>query len=393
MGKAFSRFYFAQKPESELRLKSSPSKRASNIFAQIEKAKGIKPKPEVVIIANGGLVIDSSFFYVTGFLSGLFENSFLLAKKHDGVSLFTSTLEESIAKSDPRGIEIYAFKDAKKTREKLKQKIGKNVRTIGLNYSQLSISSFNLIKSIFKDAKMVDVGEAVARARSIKDESEIEAIQKACNIASGVYKKVPDLLKDGITESEVAAEMAYEMQRAGGSGVSFPSIIAFGKNSALPHYSAGGARLRKGQYVLTDYGTVYRRYCSDITRTLVYGQASKQQKRMYSIVREALAVGTENCTPDHTGAEVNSRVTEVIDATEYKGRFIHSTGHSLGLDVHDGPALSSAVKSKLVPGMVVTVEPGIYVSSLGGVRIEDDVLITKGKPRVLTTAVRELVEA
>src|SRR5487761_874732 len=141
MGKSLFSLLFCTEPESELRLKSSPSKRASNIFAQIEKAKGIKPKPEVVIIANGGLVIDSSFFYVTGFLSGLFENSFLLAKEHDGISLFTSTLEESIAKSDPRGIEVFAFNDSKKIREKLKQKVGKNVRTIGLNFSQLSVSS------------------------------------------------------------------------------------------------------------------------------------------------------------------------------------------------------------------------------------------------------------
>ncbi|MGI0080513.1 MAG: M24 family metallopeptidase [Nitrososphaerales archaeon] len=373
-------------------MKSSPSKRASNIFVQIEKTKGIKPKPELVIIANGGLVIDSSFFYVSGFQSGLFENSFLLARQNDSVSLFTSTLEESIARSDPRGIEIYAFKDSKKCQEKLKESAGKNVKTIGLNFSQLSMTSFNLIKSLFKGAKMVDVGAAIASARAIKDESEVEAIQKACHIASRVYRKVPGLLKDGITESHVAAEMAYEMQRAGGSGVSFPSIIAFGKNSALPHYTAGGARLKKGQYVLTDYGTTYRRYCSDITRTLVYGRASKEQKRIYSIVKEALEIGTEYCTPEHTGAEVHSKVAKFIDSTEYRGRFIHGTGHSLGLDVHDGPGLSSTVKSKLEPGMVVTVEPGIYVPSLGGVRIEDDVLITKGKPRVLTTAARELIE-
>ncbi len=187
--------------------------------------------------------------------------------------------------------------------------------------------------------------------------------------------------------------MAFEMQKNGGGGVSFDSIVAFGKNSAEPHYSAGQAKLRKGQFVLCDYGTKYRRYCSDITRTLVYGKASKQQKRMYEVVLQALEMGTEMCTPEHTGAEVNSKVTEFIDSTEFKGRFIHSLGHSLGLAVHDGPGLSRAYTKKLEPGMVLTVEPGIYIPGLGGVRIEDDVLITRSKPRVLTSAKRDLIEA
>lgn len=385
--------FFSHYPKEGIELQVSPSRRAANIFDQIEESKSIKAKPDLIIIANGASVIDSSFFYITGFQSGLFENSYLLAKKHDGVSLFTSPLEESIARSDGKDIEIYTFKEWEKDKEKIKEKVGKNVKTIGLNFSSLSVHSLNLIKSLFKGAKIVDIGAAVASARAIKDKSEIDAITRACEIASRVYKKIPELLKDGITESEVAAEMAYEMQLMGGSGVSFPSIVAFGKNSALPHYSAGEAKLKKGEFVLLDYGTMRKRYCSDITRTLVYGRASKEQRRMYSIVKEALEIGTESCIHDYTGEEVHSKVAGFIDSTEYKGRFIHSTGHSLGLDVHDGPGLSLAVKQKLQPGMVVTIEPGIYVQSLGGVRIEDDVLITKGKPKVLTSAVRELIEA
>ncbi len=374
-------------------MQALPSKRAARIFEQIENNKDIRRKPDAIIIANGSSVIDTSFFYLTGFQAGLFENSFLLAKRHDGISLFTSPLEESIARSDSKGIEVFAFREASGNQQKLKERAGKNVKTIGMNFSELSLSTFNLIKALFKGVRIVDIGGAVANARAIKDQDELDAIQRACSIASKIYKSVPELLKDGVTEGQIAAEMAYRMQLGGGSGVSFPSIVAFGNNSALPHYMAGEARLKKDQFVLLDYGTKYRRYCSDITRTLVYGRASKGQRKMYEIVKEALRVGTEMCTIDHSGADVHSEVAGLIDSTEYKGRFIHSTGHSLGLEVHDGPALSLAVKSKLQPGMVVTVEPGIYVPSLGGVRIEDDILITKDKPKVLTSATRELIEA
>ena len=374
--------------------KFSPFKRVSKVFEQIEKSESIKVKPNLIVIANGGEPhLDASFFYFTGFPYGLFEGSFLLAAKVDGISVFTSPLEESIARSNARGIEIYAYPDQKKNEEKMKQIAVRGARAIGVNAAELTYKSFNTIKSIFKGARIIDVGDAISAARAIKDESEIEAIQKACRIASNVYPKIPDLLKDGITESEVAAEIAYEMQKAGGLGVSFDTIVAFGRNSAQPHYSAGQTKLKKSDFVLLDYGTKYHRYCSDITRTLTYGRASKEQRRIYEIVQEALQVGTENCIPTNTGSEVHLKVASVIDSTEYKGKFIHSTGHSLGLAVHDGPALSKNFKSRLEPGMVVTVEPGIYVPSLGGVRIEDDVLITKDRPKVLTSATRKLIEA
>jgi len=200
------------------------------------------------------------------------------------------------------------------------------------------------------------------------------------------------MLAEGVTETSVAARMAFEMQDAGANSVGFDSIVAFGKNSAEPHYSPQGAKLRKGQFVLCDYGAKYKRYCSDITRTLVFGTASKKQKEMYDIIKHALELGSELCTTENTGEFVHSKVAELIDSTEYKGRFIHSTGHSLGLSVHDGPGLSMRYKKKLLPGMVLTVEPGIYVPGFGGVRIEDDVLITKGKPKILTKASREFIE-
>lgn len=371
----------------------TPRQRAQKIFRHIEKNEKMKVKPEVIILANGTEPhLDASFFYITGFPYGLFEGSFLVARRNGDISLVTTPLEEPIARAHAKGIAVYKVSEKNAIRLMVKKLAGSSSTSIGLNSGELSYKSFLEIKSIFKSSKLVDSSEAFEAARLVKDENEVELIQKACNIASSAYNKIPSMLKDGTSESQIAASIAFEMQKSGGSGVSFDTIVAFGKNSAEPHYSAGSARLKAGQFVLCDYGTKFRRYCSDITRTLVYGRASTEQRRMHEIVQSARALGTELCTPENEGSFVHRKVSELINSTEFKGRFIHSTGHSLGLAVHDGPGLSRTNDKKLQPGMVLTVEPGIYVPGVGGVRIEDDVLITRNKPRILTSAHRELIE-
>ena len=370
------------------------SNRVKRIFRQIVEDEKITEKPTAFVLANGVAPhVDSSFFYVTGFPYGLFEGSFLVAEQSGAISLITSPLEEPIASAfAPKNLQIYVETEVKAIKSRLRKLVGNRTRNVGVNSPELSYRSFLQIKSVLRGSRFQDISESFESARMIKDSSEIAAIQEACNIASKTFKKIPSALKDGVSESKVAAKMAYEMQSLGGSGVSFETIVAFGKNSSQPHYSAGSAKLKSGQFVLCDYGTKYHMYCSDITRTLVYGKASRKQRRMYEVVRSALELGTELCTPENMADSVHRKVAQLIDATEFKGRFIHSTGHSLGLNVHDGPGLSLKNKRKLEPGMVVTVEPGIYIPEFGGVRIEDDVLITKGKPRVLTSATRELIE-
>lgn len=369
-------------------------KRVKRIFELIDQDKRLKVKPSFFILANGVEPhADSSFFYVTGFPYGLFEGSYFVARRNGETSLITTPLEEPIARAHAhKDLRIYVEGLPDRIDSTLKKLVGGGAATIGVNSPELSFRAYLHLKSILKNCKIEDVSEAFDSARWIKDSDEIANIQKACDIASKIHSKIPSMLKVGVTESGVAAEMAFEMQRLGGSGVSFDSIVGFGKNSALPHYSAGSAKLKKGQFVLCDYGTRYNRYCSDITRTLVFGRASEKHRRMYEVVRNALNIGTELCTTENTGAAVHDKVSKYINSTEFKGKFIHGTGHSLGLNVHDGLGLSSRNRKKLQTGMVVTVEPGIYLAGFGGVRIEDDVLITKGKARVLTSAAREFIE-
>ncbi len=171
----------------------------------------------------------------------------------------------------------------------------------------------------------------------------------------------------------------------------FTPIIAFGENSAEPHYFSGSRKLKKGDIVLMDFGARYKKYNSDMTRTYIFGRANEKTKRMYEVVLEAQRVGIESIKSGVKGSDVDKKAREYIDSTEFKGLLIHSLGHGVGLAVHDHPALSPNSNLVLENGMVVTVEPGVYVRGFGGVRIEDDVLV-KGNGEVLTPAPKDLIE-
>jgi Xaa-Pro dipeptidase len=225
----------------------------------------------------------------------------------------------------------------------------------------------------------------------VKDADEIEKVRAACHLTSAVAEAIPSMLKESMTESELAAEIAYAIHRRGGS-VAFGTIVCFGVNGAEPHYSPGDVKLRRGDLILIDFGSQLRGYCSDITRMYMFGRATRAQNAMFDVVARAQAVGVEQARAGVSGRDVHRRVREVVEASEFAGRFIHGTGHSIGLDVHDGPGLSEASTITLASGMVMTVEPGVYVPGVGGVRIEDTVLVTGNGPEILTPATKELVE-
>ncbi len=237
---------------------------------------------------------------------------------------------------------------------------------------------------------LVDVGEAVSAARTIKDEREIEAIKEACRIASRVGDQIPDMLYRGIKEFEAAAEIGYRMQKLGASSVSFETIAAFGPSTAEPHYSPGNAPLSPGQAALFDFGCRYGRYCSDMTRTFFFGEASTRQKRMYEVVLEAQRLALNGIHAGVKESDIDAAARGHIDSSEFKGRMIHSLGHGLGLSVHDGGRMAPGTDLVLQENMVLTVEPGVYVPSEGGVRIEDDVRITKDGYEMLTHASKDL---
>jgi len=360
-----------------------------NVFANLE------PKPDVVLLANAvDPHIDRSFFYLFDVPSGLFEGSVAIAHPDGSLDVTSSPLEaesaELAAKHDPH-VQIHVVGRGEST--KILQKLVPSTATVGLNYRELTHAGYVQLAESLPGAKFVDAGVGIQKARAVKDASEVEKIRKAAEIGSKVGRKIPSLLRPGITELELAAEMEYAMNQLGANGCSFSTIVGFGPHSAEPHYQPDGTPLRPGQSMVCDFGAWYRRYACDITRSFHYGPRDDEMKAVHECVEAAQKAALEVLRPGISGKEVHRAAERVIDASPWKGRFTHGLGHALGLAVHDGgPGLAPNVDDLLEVGMVVTVEPGIYLPGKGGVRIEDDVVITKTGYEFLTTAPRGYVE-
>ena len=195
-----------------------------------------------------------------------------------------------------------------------------------------------------------------------------------------------------MTELELAAQMEYRMNLHGASGRSFATIVAFGPHAAEPHYSPGEARLQPGQSIVCDFGAIYRRYVSDITRSFHFGPRDEEMKAVHDTVEAAQKSALDAIRPGVPAREVHLAAENVINASRWKGRLTHGVGHSIGLAVHDGWAYGPKADDLIEVGMAFTVEPGIYLPGKGGVRIEDDIVVTKTGYEFLTTAPRSYLE-
>lgn len=363
-------------------------RRAKRIFDAFGKGGTV---PDAIILRNGVEPhVDLSFFYATGIPSGIFEGGMCVLHRDGAVDVFSSVLEEESARQAGTGFRLRIPK-RRGEEEKLLQRVldGRKRLTIGINSPELTHRDYRVLRKYLPKARFMDASRAILRARMIKDPEEIEKIRAACKISSRVAREIPTWLRQGVSEAEIAAEINYRSQRYGGQGPSFDTISAFGANAAEPHYTALTARLRPNRFTLFDYGTRYQRYCSDITRTFFFGRPSAKDRRMYEVVEKAQQAAFEVIRAGVQGKQPHLAAERVINASEFKGRFIHGLGHGLGLAVHDGGGLSGASELVLEEGMVMTVEPGVYLPGYGGVRIEDDVLITRKGFRFLTDAPRE----
>jgi Xaa-Pro aminopeptidase len=235
------------------------------------------------------------------------------------------------------------------------------------------------------------LGGAVEELRRIKDASEIELIKKAVNIADNVFTHILKFIKPGVSEIELAAEMEHFMKRQGATGPSFETIVASGKRSSMPHGIASEKKIESGDVITMDYGALYKGYCSDITRTVFLGKPDNELERIYRIVLDTQLKGVAAVKQGITGKEVDTAARNVIANAGFGDNFGHGLGHGVGLEIHEEPMLSMRGVIELKDGMVVTVEPGIYVTGLGGVRIEDMVVVNGETARVLTSAPKELI--
>ena len=348
-------------------------------------------KPDLILIQNPDEpFIEHNFFYVTCLEKGIFEGCAAILYPDGNLDLIVSELESQTAFNVKADVKIY--KNKHEYESFLKESIGM-VDTIGLNYNGISFSDFLKIQKMFPDANFTNVSKSLMKARAIKDENEINLIKKAAIIVDKVVEKIPDVLHKVTYEYELAAEIDYFMQKNGADKAGFETISSFGKNSSEPHYSHGDVPLKSGDFVLCDFGACFKRYNSDITRTFVFGKASSVQKKMHKVVLDAQNIAFQKIKSGVKGKDVHNLVYDFINNSEFKNCFIHSTGHSLGLAVHDGGVgLNAESDNVLEENMVLTVEPGIYVPGLGGVRIEDDIIVKKDGLEILTKSCRNLIE-
>jgi Xaa-Pro aminopeptidase len=264
------------------------------------------------------------------------------------------------------------------------------IKKLGFEQDDLSYATYSIYRNKL-NVEFVPVSGAVEKLRLIKSESEIKILKEATDIADAAFKHVTEFIRPGITELAVANELEFFMRRAGATSSSFDTIVASGYRSALPHGVASDKVIEKGEFVTLDFGAYYKGYCSDITRTVAVGEVSHELKNIYDIVLEAQLRGMDGIKPGMTGKEADALTRDYITEKGFGEYFGHSTGHGLGMEVHESPALSFRSNTILEPGMIVTCEPGIYVPNLGGVRIEDDTIVTSVGNEVLSHSTKDLI--
>ncbi len=265
-----------------------------------------------------------------------------------------------------------------------------SVKRLGFEGDYLNFTDYCRLREALSQTELVSLSNIVLDLRSIKDPAEISLIRDAVRIADEAWATMLNSIKIGQSEEEIALELEFAMRRAGASGPSFDFIVASGGRSALPHGRASSKRIQKGELLTLDFGAIYKGYCSDITRTVIIGEPDDRQKEIYELVLAANRAGIEAVKPGLKGKEVDAVARNLIIKAGFGEFFGHGLGHSIGLGVHEGPNLNLREEKLLESGMVVTVEPGIYIPDWGGVRIEDMVLVTEQGCEVLTRSLKNL---
>ncbi len=264
-------------------------------------------------------------------------------------------------------------------------------KSFGLEAQRMRVFEQIALQKVFPDATFVDAHATISSTRLLKTPEEVEKLRRAIVISEKALEATLDLVRIGQTEKEIEAILISQLFAQGASGLSFDPIVAAGDNSAQPHASArADYKTKRGDALLIDFGASYEGYNADITRTFFLGEVSDRDRRFYETVRSANARGKEVTRPGITAHDVDDSVQQVLEQSEFAEFARHKTGHGLGLDVHEAPQIMRGNHTGLKPGMIFTVEPGLYRLGECGVRIEDDIVVTEHGHESLTTFPRDL---
>jgi Xaa-Pro aminopeptidase len=305
----------------------------------------------------------------------------ILVVSQRNAEIYLTSLDES-----PNLKDIVVKTLKKGWEEKIKDK---NYHKIGLNYSTITMNVFKKIKKMFPGAKFVDISEELTELRSVKTEAEIKLIRKACKITDETFELVLDRLEKGKfrTEGQVSNFIERNFKELGAE-LAFPSIVAMGKNAAIPHYCTGKQKLKRG-FLLFDIGAKYKNYCADMSRTIFLGTISTKEKEIYNTLLEAQKGAISIAKTGMYLSELDKYTRKELG--EYSSYFIHSLGHGLGIEIHEKPSFSEENKNKIVKDQVFTIEPGVYFPSKFGLRIEDTTIFSS-KLKRLTESDKELIK-
>jgi Xaa-Pro aminopeptidase len=266
------------------------------------------------------------------------------------------------------------------------------IKALGVESEHLSYASYRHLGQLLRGrTRLKPLAGAVEQLRLIKDEAEIAQVRASVLLGASLFPAALAAIRPGVSEAAVAGELELQARRAGAEGMSFESIVAAGPRSALPHGRASAQPIPSHGFIILDWGVILAGYCSDATRTVHMGPASKAHHRMYHAVREAQLASIDAVRPGVKAGKVDQAGRSVLKKAGYGAYFTHSTGHGVGIEVHEAPRLAKGQTQKLAPGMIVTIEPGIYMPDEGGVRIEDMVLVTESGCEILTPTPKDFI--
>lgn len=333
-------------------------------------------------------------FYLSGFYSDPHERLLCLVLFQEAEPfLICPSMEKEDARNSGWDFDIIGYSDIENPWKLIQNTIQKRitkVSKVAIEKEHMNVERFEALSSLFPNTTFVSAEENLRQLRMIKDEAEISKIREACALADYAIEVGCSEIKEGKTELEILAAIEYELKKKGVAQMSFSTMVLTGSNGASPHGNPGLSKVKKGDFVLFDLGVIVDGYCSDITRTVAFGDINEKQKEIYDTVLKAQLAAIEASRPGVPCADVDQTARKIIHDAGYGEFFPHRLGHGLGIGVHEYPSLTETNSLKLEKGMVYTIEPGIYVPHVAGVRIEDDILVTENGVEVLTKFPKEL---
>ncbi|QCJ43725.1 aminopeptidase P family protein [Bacillus sp. S3] len=340
------------------------------------------------------LTSTENVFYLSGYYTDPHERLLALAVfQEEEPFLVLPAMEVPDAKRSEWEHEIIGYNDIENPWEMILNSINKRINSVSkaaIEKEHMNVERYEHLTQLFPKASFVSAEEKVRQLRMIKDAKELKIIEEACALADFAVEFGVSEIKEGKTELEILNALEYALKQKGVTEMSFSTMVLTGANAASPHGNPGSTKIQKGDFVLFDLGVVVDRYCSDITRTVAYGDINEKQKEIYDTVLKAQLAAIEASKPGVTAAEVDLTARRIISEAGYGEYFPHRLGHGLGIGVHEYPSMTETNQLVIEEGMVYTIEPGIYVPNVAGVRIEDDLYISADGAKVLTKFPKEL---